>query len=295
MKFFSDLNYYLREGWANFSRSRLLSVFSILIIAVSIAIITVFSTLFFNVDQYLKKLENNPVYSIFLSSDASEKEAKDLAKYLETLKGVSDVVYVAPDDGMKKLADHFPLAAEIQKTIQENPLPRSIRARIETRAIADVQKAIHGYSFVDSVYSPNYFLEQLKSISAAVSFFIALISAILILASVFTIYNVIRITILARQIDIDIMQLVGADMKYIRVPFTVEGVLQGVSGGILGSLIGYAMVLIIRSHYLSKFNYLPFLSQINTLPLSYFSGIFLLSIVFGLLGSTVAASRIDYV
>ena len=295
MKLFIDFGFYIREGWANFTRSRMLSLFSILIISISIAIITLFSTVFFNVDNYLKEMENNPVYSIFLTPDTSAKEGKDLALYLETLKGASDVKLLMPDEGMKKLADRFPLAGEIQKSIEENPLPISIRLRINTSAVTDVQQALKPYSIVESIYSPHFFLSQLKSLSSAVSFFIALIAAILVLASVFTIYNVIRITILARQNDIAIMQLVGADMKYIRAPFTVEGTLQGLSGGILGALFGSGLISVIQAHYLAHFEYLPFLSRITSLPPSYFVGIILLSIAMGLFGSTLAASRIDYI
>ncbi len=295
MKLFIDFGFYIREGWANFTRSRMLSLFSILIISVSIAIITLFSTVFFNVDNYLREMENNPVYSIFLTPDTSAKEGKDLALYLETLKGISDVKLVMPDDGMKKLAHRFPLAGEIQKTLEENPLPISIRLRITTPSVIKVRQMLKQYSIVESIYSPHFFLSQLKSLSSAVSFFIALIAAILVLASVFTIYNVIRITILARQSDIAIMQLVGADMKFIRAPFTVEGTLQGLSGGILGALFGSGLISVIQAHYLSRFQYLPFLSRITSLPLSYFVGIILLSIAMGLFGSTLAASRIDYV
>ncbi|NOZ12168.1 MAG: FtsX-like permease family protein [Acidobacteria bacterium] len=295
MKLFIDFGFYIREGWANFTRSGMLSLFSILIISISIAVITLFSTVFFNVDHYLKNMKQNPVYSIFLTSDTTVKEGKDLSLYLETLKGVSDVKLVLPDEGMKKLAKRFPLAGEIQKSLEENPLPLSIRLRINTAAAATIKQALKPYTIVESIYSPHFFLSELESISSAVSFFIALIAAILVLASVFTIFNVIRITILARQNDIAIMQLVGADMKYIRAPFAVEGTLQGLSGGILGALFGSGLISVIRAHYLTRFQYLPFLSRITSLPLSYFAGIILLSIAMGLFASTLAASRIDYV
>ncbi len=295
MKLLIDFAFYLREGWANFTRSRMLSLFSILIISISVAIITLFSTVFFNVDNYLKEMRNNPVYSIFLTANTTTKEAKDLSLYLETINGISDVKLIMPDEGMRKLAKRFPLAGEIQKSIEENPLPISIRLRISTGTIRKIRNILKSYSIVESIYSPHFFLSQLKSLSAAVSFFIALIAAILVLASIFTIYNVIRITILARQNDISIMQLVGADMKYIRAPFAVEGTLQGLFGGILGVLFGTGLISVIRAHYLSHFQYLPFLSRITQLPPSYLGAIILLSVTMGLFGSTLAASRIDYV
>ncbi len=295
MNWISDFIYFAREGWINFHRSRLLSVFSILIISVSIAILTVFSTVFFNVDHYLTRLEQQPVYSIFMTDDATEKETNDMAAWLKGLDGVSELHIMTPEEGMQRLAKRFPLAGQIETSLDSNPIPYSIRLRIDVSALSEVRKALNESSIVAGFYSPNFFLEQLKSITAAVTFFIMLIAAILVLASVFTIYNVIRITILARKVDIEIMQLVGADMKYIRVPFAVEGMLQGFCGGVIGMLLGEITVILIRSQYLSRFSYLPFLSRLDGMPAENLIAMVLLSVIFGLAGSILAALRIDYV
>jgi len=295
MKWLSDITFFIREGWMNFSRSRLLSLFSIIIIAISLSIITVFSTIFFNVDQYLKRLEDQPVYSIFMVRDATQKEVEDLAAYLDAIEGTSDVQVVSPDEGMDRLADRFPLAGRIKRTMSDNPLPFTVRLRMTPAALTTVRTALENSSIVETIYSPNFFLNQLKSMTAAVTAFIALIASILILASVFTIYNVIRINILARKTDIEIMQLVGADMMYIRMPFTIEGFLQGLFGGCLGASIGQALVLIVRSQYLERFSYLPFLSRLEVLPIGHLVGLMLLSVAFGLIGSLLAAMRVDYV
>jgi len=61
----------------------------------------------------------------------------------------------------------------------------------------------------------------------------ALLGGILVLASVFTISNVIRLTIYARQDELDIMRLVGATQAYVKGPFIVEGMIQGGLGGLL--------------------------------------------------------------
>src|SRR6185295_3051399 len=60
-----------------------------------------------------------------------------------------------------------------------------------------------------------------------------LLGGILALASIFTISNVIRLTVYARQDELDIMRLVGATRAYVRGPFIVEGMLQGGLGGVV--------------------------------------------------------------
>ena len=61
----------------------------------------------------------------------------------------------------------------------------------------------------------------------------ALLGGILVLAGVFTISNVIRLTVYARQDELDIMRLVGATRVYVKGPFVVEGLIQGGLGGLI--------------------------------------------------------------
>jgi cell division transport system permease protein len=61
----------------------------------------------------------------------------------------------------------------------------------------------------------------------------ALLGGILVLAGVFTISNVIRLTVYARQDELDIMRLVGATRGYVKGPFVMEGMLQGGLGGLV--------------------------------------------------------------
>ena len=61
----------------------------------------------------------------------------------------------------------------------------------------------------------------------------ALLGGILVLAGVFTISNVIRLTVYARQDELDIMRLVGATRAYVKGPFVVEGMIQGGLGGLI--------------------------------------------------------------
>ncbi len=65
----------------------------------------------------------------------------------------------------------------------------------------------------------------------------AFLGGVLVLAAVFTISNVIRLTIYAREDELDIMRLVGATRAYVKGPFVTEGVIQGGLGGLVASLL----------------------------------------------------------
>ena len=63
----------------------------------------------------------------------------------------------------------------------------------------------------------------------------AFLGGILVLAGIFTISNVIRLTIYAREDELDIMRLVGATRAYVKGPFVAEGVIQGGLGGLVAA------------------------------------------------------------
>ena len=81
----------------------------------------------------------------------------------------------------------------------------------------------------------------------------ALLGGILVLAGVFTISNVIRLTIYARQDELDIMRLVGATRAYVKGPFVVEGMLQGGLGGLVAlGLLALALRVLARDAALAS-------------------------------------------
>lgn len=294
-RFFSDLWFFVHEGYLNFSRSRIVTFFSIIIIAVSLSVITVFGTFFYNVDSFLQKFQGNPVYSIFLKKNATEMEIETIVKYLNSIEGTSDINFISSEEGMEKLMQRFSYVKEVSESFLKNPIPPTIRLRIKKGNESVITEMPEKYRVIDEIYSPNFFIEKLEKISGALSAVFFAVAMILILASVFTVYNVVRITIFARQIDIDIMQLVGASMVYIRAPFIVEGIFQGLTGGILGVALGNLIVVILNKTYLSEITYLPFLSNMTFLPFFYAINIIFLATIFGITGSIIAASRIEYV
>ena len=295
MNFWADIVFYFSEGWLNFKRAKGTTFVSVFIIAVSIAIITVFSTFFVNIDSYLSRMKKTPYVSVFLKKNASESDINILFNRLSTFEGVEDLKKVNPDEGLKMLYQKFGYLKDSDKLLNENPLPYSFVFKISVEKLPEVRSFLDNYrDIVDEVYTPFDLFLKVQEIAGGFSLFATVLTLVLIISSVITVYNVIRITIVSRKEDISIMQLVGANLKYIRMPFVVEGVLQGVFGGILGVIVGDIAVMHIVSNYFAKTDSLSFLANVNVLPLSMQLKIVGLSILFGVVGSLIASLQIDY-
>ena len=120
----------------------------------------------------------------------------------------------------------------------ENPFPASVEATLRPgrESPEEVQRLVAAFEKAPGVEEVQYDLLWIQRLATAIRLVRgvgALLGGILVLAGVFTISNVIRLTVYARQDELDIMRLVGATRAYVKGPFVVEGLIQGGLGGLI--------------------------------------------------------------
>ncbi len=295
LRLVSDLEFYISEGWKNFSRSKGTTLISIFIIAISIAIITIFSTFFVNIDSYLNRMRKNPYVSIYLKDNASPRDIKLLKDKVSLLDGVKEVVFIPKEKGLKIFYKTFPNFKGSENELGANPIPDSFVVKIDSSKVDTLISLLNRYKdVVDDYYIPYSLYNRVQKITSGFSLLAFILTIVLMISSVITIYNVIKITIVSRKEDIAIMQLVGANMRYIRMPFVFEGILQGLTGGIAGILLGNLSVLYLFSHYSHIPAFSMFLRDFHILSPSFQFKILLFSILFGIAGSLIASLQIEY-
>jgi len=295
LRLLSDLKFYVSEGWLNFKRSGGTTAVSVFIISISIAIITIFLTFFINIDRYLAHLKTHPVVSIYLKDNVSKSDIALLKNRLSLLNGVEDVMFIPKERGLKILYNRFPYLKGSDRELDFNPVPDTFLVKTDSKHIDTLKTFLQKYSdIVEEVYTPYFLLSKFKKVSSFFSVFASVLTLILIISSVITIYNVIRITVVSRKEDIAIMQLVGANMRYIRMPFVFEGIFQGIAGGIIGLLIGNLSVYNLYHSYLSGLNVSLFLKGFTLLSYGLQVKIVFLSVIFGVIGALMAAMQIEY-
>ena len=124
-------------------------------------------------------------------------------------------------------------------------------------------------------------VDQLKSITRLITTFDIGLLVIIIFSVVFVIFQTIKLTIFARATEIEIMKLVGASNSFIAIPFTFEGVIQG----ILGGFVAFALTIVTDRIAASFFDRIFF-------PYQWFLlGAVISGIVFGVVGSGIALRR----
>ncbi|MFB0566511.1 MAG: cell division protein FtsX [Candidatus Aminicenantaceae bacterium] len=182
----------------------------------------------------------------YLKKDLSEKELNFVGENLKKSPLVTDVQFISSEQALQKFKGTFPGLQEIIDNLKTNPLPPSFEVALSDKVLnsdeilgfIDEMKNIIGVEDVQFNRDWVVKIQSFSRLARAVGFFFG---GILILASFFIISNVIKLNVFARKDEIEILHMIGATNTFIRTPFILEGVVLGISGGILSLLFLYLL------------------------------------------------------
>jgi cell division transport system permease protein len=160
--------------------------------------------------------------------------------------------------------------------------------RQETAAVAE--RLSRNRAFGDVNFAREWlerfeaFLLLLRTLGAALGGFLAL-AALVIVA------NTIKLTLYARQDELEAMTMVGATALFIKLPYLIEGAVQGVMGGLLALLVSYAAYRFMLRESLGSLLLLTGIDTIHFLPLPWQGLVVAAGMLIGLMGSLLALRK----
>jgi cell division transport system permease protein len=227
----------LRAGLRGIRQSPLVFGVSVLTIAAGLLLLSAYLLLVQNMRTVLDRHEEGLAIVAFLRPGAAPEpgELERLRAALGALAGVSEVRFVAPDQALERLRGALADEAGVLEGLQANPLPGSFelvlapghRAPEAVRALAARVKALSGIDDVrwGEAWVEGYarLLSALEWIGLAVGVCVALVLCVIVAGTV-------RLALHSREDEIQIQRLVGAGGLFVRLPFFVEGALEGALG-----------------------------------------------------------------
>jgi len=195
-----------------------------------------------NLSANVGRWKNDLRVSVYLVDDAPAKEVQSLEERLSALPGVARVDAVGKDEALRRFRASFPSLADVPADLGANPLPASLEvvlrsgspAREAASAIGSLA-AIH--PAVEEVRYDQAFLERVEALLGIARWGGVALGALVFTAVAFVVAGVLRLTVYARQDEIDIMLLVGASPAFVRGPFLVAGAAQGLGGGVTALIL----------------------------------------------------------
>jgi cell division transport system permease protein len=185
--------------------------------------------------------------AVYLKDEVEDDQIDELGKSFKEIDGVLGVAFQTKDYALEQLKEDWGENAFLLEGLRNNPLPNTYIVQLEDVSKSEeVIKQIQTFEGVENVMYYKDAVNSLIKIADFVKSTGAGIIIILLLISVFIISNTIKITVLNRQKEIELMQYIGATNGYVRGPFMIEGIMLGLLGSIVAILLifmGYNYII----------------------------------------------------
>lgn len=228
----------LRGAWQRLAASPLSALLSLLVIGIALTLPAAGAVLLDNLRQAAAGLAGSQQISVFLSAEASRKEAGDMESRLrQEISG--SVLFVPREEALKRLQGTAGLA-DLVASLPRNPLPDAfvLEPRGATPAeLEQLAQRLGAWPRVAHVQLDSAWIKRFDAFLRLGRLAVLLLAGAFAAALVAVTFNTIRLQILAQADEIEVAKLIGATDAFIRRPYYYFGALQGILGGLLAVLL----------------------------------------------------------
>ena len=264
----NNLGFFLAEAFKNLRLNLLMSVTAITTTAVCVLILGMALLVNAHVEEIIHNVGQDVAITAFFPEDISQEQIDEIVSSVESYPEVNESAYVSKEEALERFRETFADQPDIVNSISSDVLPASLEIQLndssDSSAVADKLQA-EGFK-EDEIRYPQQTVDRLNQVTGYVIWALRGATALFFTASVLLIFNTIRLSIFARRKEIEVMKLVGASDSFVRTPFVLEGLVQG----LIGAAIAALAVVWLNSIFVSwAQEYLPFVpvasGAVNTL------------------------------
>lgn len=226
----SSVRYLTGQGLKSIWTNRMMSFASFCIILVSLLMVGLSVLLSLNLNRIIGGIEGKSEVIVQIKDEADEKAQAELKDKLEAIPNVNKVEFYSKEKAWKNMLKGM---TEEEKSFfqyaDDNPLPDTYRITIvDIKKMNETTTQIDTFDSVESTKSPTAFADVLISIRRVLLMISSAIVIALIIVCMIIISNTTRASVFARRKEINIMKYVGANNRFIRIPFFIEGMIVGI-------------------------------------------------------------------
>lgn len=235
----------LRQVFRNFRQTWLSQLMTLLTVSLSVFIFAFFYLVYLNMLNIGDKLGYDLRLIVYLEEEPIPELQEQLRRKILAFDEVEEIHFVSRAEAFERFKTQLGEDQDVLEDMPEDFLPPSIEVvpLKNLRSLNQVKLFSEYLSKLPGTIKVQYgqdWIERFYYFTRLVSIIVVLSAGLLILTSVFMVSYKIRLTIIGRKEELELLKLVGATHSYISTPFLVEGILQGLLGATLGltSLFG---------------------------------------------------------
>ena len=277
----------------NMVENRLVHLIGLGTMVIAFLMFDAFILIFVNLNSWTQEQGRSLTMSIYFKGEPERAVIENIKKELLQYP-VSITDFISKDDALKSLRKQLGEKAGLLDGLGENPLPASLEIVLSRDVSGDSLpyelktrlERIHG---IDEVQYSQEWVERFQAIMGAVKIIGLVFGGLLFLAALFIITNTVKLTIYSRKDEIEILKLVGATNRFVKIPFLIEGSIQGFLGGSVALIVLFLVYVAI----ITKVDLSIGFASLDIIFLSpqFILLLLLMSSIIGFIGSTVSLGR----
>ncbi|HHV61478.1 MAG TPA: ABC transporter permease [Firmicutes bacterium] len=253
---FRTFCYFWSEALRNIRRN--VNLISLGTIAASLFILGAFFLIILNLNHLTDNLTSRIEIRVFLKDGVTARDREALKTRIWALGGIKTIDFISKEEGLKRLKEQLGDDEGILTAMDFNPLPDAFSIKVaKPESVKALASRIARLPGVESVNYGHGLVERLFALVKAVWVITLALSVIFISAIIMIIGNTIRLTLIARRREVEIMKLVGATDWFIRWPFLLEGMLVGLTGAIVSAVALYFLYGFAVRRFMSALPFIP--------------------------------------
>ena len=241
----AQLRYFVRSAWIGLRSSPMPAVVAVATIAVTLFLVGVFALLLSNMSGIVERFGREVRLTGYVAEGLGEARERDLLAEAKRVPGVEKAEWVSRAAALERFRKRLGAETALLDGLEENPLPASIEVELapdsrSPEGLKRVADALAGLRGVAEVSGGHAWVDGYTRAIALLRSGALALGGALALAALVIVTNTIRLAVYARRDEIDILMLVGGTRTFVSIPFLLEGLVQGVIGGLVALGLLYA-------------------------------------------------------
>lgn len=257
------IGFSVRRGWQGYWRNGLMSVAATATVVVMLVLLSGLILVLNGLDATLNYVQQEVQVVAYLKDSAAQTDIDHLEASLQAMPEVKEVHFVSKDQAYADFLARHPEDADVIDTLSSNPLPASLQINLQDPSdYVAVAAFLRGDNSVDRVLNIQQTVDQMVSIIGILRTGGLVVLVVVGIIVLFIIMNTIRIAVVSRADEIEIMRLVGASDAFIRWPFVLEGALVGLFGAVVTIILLLAVQTPVNDFLRAYFSVFPITGEL---------------------------------
>lgn len=290
------LMYFFETAVENIKLNRTMALLSLISLSLTLMLFGLFLLFYYNFQGVIGTMRENIQFSIYINDDIDDVNIGRIKEALSHDERIASFDYISKGRALELFKTYFQ-DQSLLKSLGGNPLPASfeVHVQVDYQDPKKLQSMIEHFKALSGVHEIHYGSELFQNLNAFLRFLRIVgvgIGGFLAVAVMTIVANTIRLHFYNRKEEIEIMKLIGATHRFIKIPFFMEGSLMGFVGGALATLILFSLYSFSKVHLQSLGGTIGRFQGVQFLPVSMLVGMIVSGGMFGGIGSLVSLNQL---